>query len=633
MKKWRFVSNQNSTIVGINDAGIETFSADIQRSLIREVIQNSLDAALPNHEPVKVEFKAFFIDQPDFPDIKNFKEAIRKCRISSQDGPDAKKFFNYASAFLKRDKLRILRISDYNTTGLTGSDTCKKGSVWSRLVKESGSSNKDNSSGGSFGIGKSAAFACSDLRTLFYSSLDKDGLESNFGVTKLISFRDQEVGGYTTGTGYYSEDEHFTAMHEMANFDTSYHRNSSGTDIYVMGAHLTKDFKQNYINAVLLEFLVSIVRGKLIVTIQGDTIDKSTIKKYINDLNQYESAEIKDLIEYYNLLTSPNPNIHRIKLDASKYGKKYGFGDGECTLYLREGENLNRKILITRKAGMKIFEKKNISGSINFTGVLVIKGEHMNETFKKMEVPSHDDWQPGRCRGEEDRYKKILNGLYKYLRETVKELFGSVNVNSMDAIGANDFLPDDISLEQVKKSYEDTFSTKIKGLNEKTVEPTVNKSKKTIVSDVDSEVEGFGGTGQNPGKGYGGHTDHAGVGQGKGFAGDGVGETTGFQMVPTKKRLTCKDAQKGIYKVTMIIPEDAEKSKLTFGISGEQSDFDLPIISAKVLSNDTDLLVEKTKDNEVYLSGMKKGQRLNLEVKIDFDEYCMMEVDYYEDKK
>lgn len=37
MKKWRFVSNQNSTIVGINDAGIETFSADIQRSLIREL--------------------------------------------------------------------------------------------------------------------------------------------------------------------------------------------------------------------------------------------------------------------------------------------------------------------------------------------------------------------------------------------------------------------------------------------------------------------------------------------------------------------------------------------------------------------------------------------------------------------
>lgn len=34
MKKWRFVSNQNSTISGINDAGIETFTADMNRSLV-----------------------------------------------------------------------------------------------------------------------------------------------------------------------------------------------------------------------------------------------------------------------------------------------------------------------------------------------------------------------------------------------------------------------------------------------------------------------------------------------------------------------------------------------------------------------------------------------------------------------
>ena len=40
MKDWRFISNQNSTIVGINDAGIETFTANMNRSLIREMIQN-----------------------------------------------------------------------------------------------------------------------------------------------------------------------------------------------------------------------------------------------------------------------------------------------------------------------------------------------------------------------------------------------------------------------------------------------------------------------------------------------------------------------------------------------------------------------------------------------------------------
>ena len=71
---------------------------------------------------------------------------------------------------------------------MKGSDTCEKGTNWSRLVKENGSSNKGQSSGGSFGIGKSATFACSDLRTVFYSSLDVKGLRSNFGVAKLVSF-------------------------------------------------------------------------------------------------------------------------------------------------------------------------------------------------------------------------------------------------------------------------------------------------------------------------------------------------------------------------------------------------------------------------------------------------------------
>ena len=32
---------------------------------------------------------------------------------------------------------------------------------------------KEKSSGGSFGIGKSATFACSDLRTVFYSSFQE----------------------------------------------------------------------------------------------------------------------------------------------------------------------------------------------------------------------------------------------------------------------------------------------------------------------------------------------------------------------------------------------------------------------------------------------------------------------------
>lgn len=107
------------------------------------------------------------------------------------------------------DSIRVLRISDYNTTGLTGSMEMKP-SPWNDLVKSSGVSNKSGESGGSFGIGKSAPFACSDLRTLFYHTLDKDGIRSYQGVANLASFQypderkwlKKNKGEITKGKGY-----------------------------------------------------------------------------------------------------------------------------------------------------------------------------------------------------------------------------------------------------------------------------------------------------------------------------------------------------------------------------------------------------------------------------------------------
>ena len=58
-KKWYFVPNLYSDEDGLNDAGIETFSADAEKSMIREVIQNAIDQHVgPETEPVKVVFGA-----------------------------------------------------------------------------------------------------------------------------------------------------------------------------------------------------------------------------------------------------------------------------------------------------------------------------------------------------------------------------------------------------------------------------------------------------------------------------------------------------------------------------------------------------------------------------------------------
>ena len=148
MKKWRYISDQNSEIVGIHDAGIETFTANIYRSLVRESIQNSLDAKIDDYDgPVYVEFMKFDILKEDFPDYDGFLKSIRKCIDSNSNEPDAKSFFDKAENILCGDNIPVLRISDCYTKGLEGTEKCEKGSNWSRLVKENGSSNKGQSSG------------------------------------------------------------------------------------------------------------------------------------------------------------------------------------------------------------------------------------------------------------------------------------------------------------------------------------------------------------------------------------------------------------------------------------------------------------------------------------------------------
>ncbi|WP_051656466.1 hypothetical protein [Butyrivibrio sp. AE3004] len=653
MKRWRYISNNNSTIVGINDAGIETFTANMNKSLVRENVQNALDAVLTNTEkPVEVEFVLFDVPRERIPDVDTLQDAITKCKKSNRNEPDAFKFFETAEKVISQKKVSVLRISDHNTIGLEGSDTCEKGTSWSRLVKESGSSNKGQGSGGSFGIGKSASFACSDLRTVFYSSKDTKGLLSNIGVAKLVSFEDESVGGLTTGTCYYSDDKRFVAISELAQFDPDYERNSSGTDIYVIGMHEVDDFEKTFTNAVLFDFMVSIIKGKLSVKVQDKVIDKNSLPRYMAAINPYESDEAKELLDYYHILTSNDPTIKEIKLDSKVYGEKYGFKDGECTLYLQESEGLNRKVLITRRAGMRILEQNRISGSIEFSGVMIIDGDNMNEAFKKMEVPSHDAWEPGRCRGEVKRYTAILADFKRYIKGCVIDSFAKDNTTSMDAIGASDFLPDTISDEE-EKLKKNELSTRIINIDTADRIPNNKKSKALDLVDVDEMVSGVGSgshekqpvpgpnpgpnpPGPNPGPGPGPNPGPE-PGPNNGDNDNGHGEQeenpTSYKEISVKKRLICKNASDGVYTLRMIVPSDASKGKLKFSISGEQSDFDLPIREAAIVSGSESTAVSGIIGNSVQLDDMRKGETITLELKVDFDGYCMMEVDYYANKR
>lgn len=147
--KWRFASNNKGVIDGFNDSGIETFSANSIASMVREVIQNSVDQQVDDSRPVVVDFDFFQVTQDEIPGGGQLSDIFDCCIEASKGDPVATKFFQQAQKLMK-GKIDVLRISDHNTTGLVGADTDDTKTPWHQLVKGRGSSNKNINSGGGF---------------------------------------------------------------------------------------------------------------------------------------------------------------------------------------------------------------------------------------------------------------------------------------------------------------------------------------------------------------------------------------------------------------------------------------------------------------------------------------------------
>lgn len=445
--KWRFASNNNGVVDGFNDPGIETFSADSIASMVREVIQNSIDQQVDDSRPVVVDFDFFQVTQDEIPGGRQLAEIFDCCIDASKGDPVATGFF-YQAQKLMKGKIDVLRISDHNTTGLVGAETDDTKTPWYQLVKGRGSSNKNINSGGSFGIGKAAPLACSYFHTIFYAS-KVDAVDSYVGVSRLLSFRKKESVSsgrefMTTGTGFYSASDDMDAILKPFSIG-DFRRTDNGTDIYILALERDKDLYETIRLAVLKNFFVSIEFQKLVVHIGQDTIDRNNLAQYIAQLDDKKYAELKD---YYNLLIhrDDDPEDNRvIMLNATEYGEKYGIKDGECTLLLHQGEELNQRVLMTRKTGMTLFPQNRLGNSISYTGILLIQGATMNQIFKMMEMPAHDKWEPGRCKVNKTFYVNAYADLKKYLREKIIESFGVPQQDVEVAYGMDEFFADTVS--------------------------------------------------------------------------------------------------------------------------------------------------------------------------------------------
>ena len=611
-KKWSFASYNNAGDDGLNDAGIETFSGKAQEANIREVIQNSVDQRVSESKPVIVEFDDFYIEPQEFPGCNQFCDILEKCIASANDNEDVKRFFTQSKSIMKK-KIHVLRISDFNTTGLDGAEDDDRNKSWHALIKSKGQSNKNMDSGGSFGIGKSAPFSCSNLRTVFYGS-KVDNIESYIGVARLISF-DQE-NDLTMGTGYYS-DSNFKAILEPFHLG-NFQRTENGTDIFIMGYDDGDDLKQTIIQATLKNFFITIHKKLLVVKYKDIEINNENLGHYISSLT--DDKDDYALKVYYDLLnanpTTDDPNVKKIILKSEDYGDKFGIKDGEATLLLKRGEDLNKRILMTRKQGMSLFLQDRISGSISFTGILLIEGNEMNRIFKNMEVPSHDAWKPERCKVQKNFYKDAYKELRDYLKAQVNHHFGQTNSESISAYGMEEFFSD---LENKGGSLTTNL---IEGtVRHKATKEKENKRKRIRLfnkNNTGPEVEtddDFKPKGPNPKPNKNEYPPQ---------------KDKKLKYRDLKKWLLCKNEKKGEYSLTFQLDKKKKKAKFEFIGIGENGQYNIDVYNISIPT--ANATVDYYHNNTIYLSDLTGKEPITINFTIDFDYKCMMEVNYYEAK-
>lgn len=99
----------------------------------------------------------------------------------------------------------------------------------------------------------------------------------------------------------------------------------------------------------------------------------------------------------------------------------YNFhGMGQLRLRLLYANDLNKKILVVRKSGMKISEIRGLPKGISYTGILELQGDRLNAFFREMENPTHDKWEPNR-HSKPDFAKQYKNEVEDWVKSAIRE--------------------------------------------------------------------------------------------------------------------------------------------------------------------------------------------------------------------
>lgn len=445
--KWHFAEQLGGREDGPNDPMQDNFKKAPYASLIREAIQNSLDVALNENEPVRVDFAIRKISLNQYPNFFDLKDHIEGCISYYNNNNDAKTTYkpmlDYLDKYGKYTNFYYIKVSDYNTKGMNyiKGDTSQP---FYAFVRSAGVSSKnDATAGGSFGFGKAAYFYISPIRTIFVSTLTEKGRPFFEGVSSLCTHTLKGDKKRYVSVGYYDNNEG-EPITKMEDIPQKFQRKETGTDICILGINGEDrdDISQEMIEAVLRNFWLAIEQNKLVVTVRDDIeINRETLPDL---MDKYFPEENDNVRREYNY--NPRPYweaVHNANADKNHVVIEDKLPTlGHVKFYALKKKNATDKILYMRRLLMLV-KARRTQGSNGFYGVFVCDDKNGNEILRKTENPAHNEWKSANWRDDGrvvERGRMALEDIDSFIIKATEQLFSNRSSEVQQIQGLEDFL-------------------------------------------------------------------------------------------------------------------------------------------------------------------------------------------------
>ena len=427
-------------------------------TVVRELVQNSLDAAAEANRPqTVVRFELSKHKSKDIPAFDTYKAAFRKVlKTSSHNQQDsAQGVIQAIEAQVKSTRTEVLYVMD-NGIGLNDE---RMMALLSEAINV-----KKNNAAGSYGYGHTTVIPASDLRYILYGGVCKEKRIAA-GHAILASFMDKREimgkDGYFVVKKNESMSRPFVyaegaAIPDIirAKLDVIESEWKTGSVIIIPGFNHFKETKggsaddvlwQSIIKAVACNFFVAIHGGKLkIEYMVGKRFDELSGNSISGVLDHYSSEKrSKHFLsghkaqQAYNVLL--RGEVHEVRTSL-----------GNVAIRSYQHNDLGRSEINLCRNGMHItnrvphLTRTDFASYIPFHCLILVDGSdgEFHRLIRKAEPPKHDEIQLKML--DKKERKKLINSLKQireYLKSILKELeneeFGITDVLNLKSYGVN----------------------------------------------------------------------------------------------------------------------------------------------------------------------------------------------------